>query len=314
MDEQLNLAPCGYFVLNANWEIIEMNQTFKDLLTTEHTPKYMHELLTTPSRIYFETYFLPTISVHKQVREMYLSFKINQKNIPVLLNVNERNGLYEGIIVQMGTRHEYENQLMMSKKNAERIQRETDNANAKLLILLQDVEKKQLQLEQLNKELEVLAARDELTGLFNRRTFRKDLAYAIEEARENGGPSFSLAILDIDYFKKVNDIYGHSLGDQVLIELARKMENLIQPPHLIARIGGEEFAVVFYESDDQKAIKKAEELRTFVSVSEWESIAVTISIGITRFQDGDTSNSLFTRADDALYTSKRNGRNRVTSK
>ncbi|WP_252504354.1 GGDEF domain-containing protein [Sporosarcina sp. Marseille-Q4943] len=314
MDEQLNYAPCGYFVLNAEWEIIEMNQTLKDALGLEKMPTYMQELLTVPSRIYFETYFLPAISIHKKVREMYLNFKLNNQTFPVLINVNERNGLYEGIIVQMRTRDEYENQLMMAKKNAERIQKETDIANEKLLALLQDVEEKQQQLKEMNEELQVLAARDELTGLFNRRTFRKDLAYAIEEARENGGPSISLIIFDIDYFKKVNDLYGHALGDSVLMELARKMESIIQPPDVVARIGGEEFAVILHETDMHEAVNKAEQLRKFIAESEWESIAITISVGIAHLQDGDTSNILFTRADDALYESKRNGRNQVTSR
>jgi len=233
--------------------------------------------------------------------------------MPVLVNADERNGLYEGIIVQMKTRDEYENQLIAAKKKAEHIQKETDIANEKLLALLQDVEEKQQQLKKLNEELQVLASRDELTGLFNRRTFRRDLSYAIEEARENGGPSFSLLILDIDFFKKVNDIYGHAIGDQVLMELARKMESIIQPPHLNARIGGEEFAVILHTRSPHEAIEKAEKLREFVAESEWRSIAVTISVGVAHFQDGDTSNILFTRADDALYESKRNGRNRVTS-
>ncbi|WOV87008.1 GGDEF domain-containing protein [Sporosarcina oncorhynchi] len=313
MDEQLDRAPCGFFVLNKDFEIIEMNQTLKNILQTDNTPIHFQELLTLPSRVYFQTYFLPAISVYKQVREMYLNFKLDKQSLPVLVNVNEHNGLYEGIIVKIKTRDEYETQMLAAKKNAERIQQETDLANEKLMALLKDVECKQRELEELNSDLQTLAARDELTGLCNRRVFRKDFAHAIMHAEKENGPAFSLAILDIDHFKKVNDQYGHAVGDEVLIELAQKMESIIPKPHLISRIGGEEFAIIFYEENADKAVGLAEELRQFVAQSKWESVAITISVGITRFRKGDSANSLFTRADDALYESKGNGRNRITS-
>ncbi len=311
MDEQLNLAPCGYFLLNADWEIIDSNQKFKEITKSEKPSEYLPDLLTAPSRIYFQTYFLPTIVLHKQVREMYLNFRIDKRTIPALLNVNERNGLYECVIVRIKTRNEYEKQLMNAKKSAERIQKETDEANEKLLLILEDVEEKQMELKKLNEELQILAAHDELTGLPNRRVFHKDLTNAIRQANEKSNYTFSLVVLDIDHFKKVNDIYGHALGDKVLTELAKKMEQMIRPPHLVARIGGEEFAIIFYELNAEEATRQAEAVREFIAISEWDSIAVTISVGVTQHKVEDTSNSLFTRADDALYAAKRGGRNRV---
>lgn len=312
MDDQLNAAPCGYFVMQDDWKIIKMNQTLKDMMKNEESPSHIHDMLTVPSRIYFQTYFPPAIAVHKKVREMYLNLKVEGRSVPVLLNANERNGLLECIIVQIKTRDEYENQLMTAKKNAERIQKETDVAYTKLLGILQEVEDKQQQLLKLNSELEKLAARDELTGLHNRRIFQIDLAAAIENAEENGGQSFSVLLLDIDHFKNVNDTYGHATGDLVLKELARKMESAVLPPHTIARIGGEEFAILLQEPFPEKAIEKAEELRKFLLSAKWEILPITVSMGITHYQNGDTPNSLYIRADDALYASKRNGRNRLT--
>lgn len=311
MDEQLNLAPCGFFVLNKDLEIIEMNETLRTVLKLEHTVHFQ-DLLTLPSRVYFQTYFLPAISIHHQVREMYLNFKVEGHTIPLLVNVNERNGLYEGIVVKINTRNEYEAQMLAARKNAERIQKETDLANAKLLALLEDVERKQRELELLNTELEKLAAHDELTGLYNRRVFQKELALAVQRVQAKELPGFSLAILDIDHFKKVNDIYGHAIGDKVLVELTHKMRTMIEKPHLLARIGGEEFTIILYEPDPHKAVAIVEKLREHVAVSPWESIAATISLGITPFREDDNANSLFTRADDALYESKRHGRDRVT--
>lgn len=313
MDEQLDRAPCGFFVLNKDLEIIEMNQTLRDILKMHSTPIHFQDLLTLPSRVYFQTYFLPAISVYKQVREMYLNFRLGSQSLPVLVNVNERDGLYEGIIVKIKTRNEYEAQMLAAKKNAERIQQETDLANEKLKSLLKDVESKQRELEELNNDLQILAARDELTGLCNRRVFRKNFAHAIEHAEKDEQQAFSLAILDIDHFKQVNDRFGHAVGDEVLLELAQKMEEIVPRPHEIARIGGEEFAIIFYEANGEKAVDLAEELRHFIAHSKWENVAITISVGITRFREGDSANSLFIRADDALYESKNNGRNRVTT-
>lgn len=312
MDERLNLLPCGYFVLTSDWEFVEMNKTMQDILHVDKMPRHMHDVLTVPSRIYFQTYFVPSIAVHREVREMYLNFKVEKRPLPVLMNVSERNGLYEGIIVQIKVRDEYENQLLKSKREAERVQRRTDEAYNKLLGLLDEVESKQQQLLVLNEELQELATRDELTGLFNRRVFRRSLDSSIDRAELFKTRSFSLLLFDIDHFKKVNDTYGHQVGDEVLKELARKLEHTIDSPDIVARIGGEEFAVIFDDPDHQKNCEKAEELRRYIEESEWVSMAVTVSMGITCYEDGDKTNDIYVRADDAQYASKRDGRNRLT--
>ena len=312
MDERLNLLPCGYFVLTSDWEFVEMNKTMQDILHVDKMPRHMHDVLTVPSRIYFQTYFVPSIAVHQEVREMYLNFKVEKRPLPVLMNVSERNGLYEGIIVQIKVRDEYENQLLKAKKEAERVQQRTDEAYNKLLGLLEEVENKQQQLVELNGELQELATRDELTGLFNRRVFRRSLDASIDRAALFKTRSFSLLLFDIDHFKKVNDTYGHQVGDEVLKELARKLEHSIDSPDLVARIGGEEFAVIFDNPNHQKNCEKAEELRRYIEESEWISMAITVSMGITCFEDGDNTNDMYVRADDAQYASKRDGRNRLT--
>lgn len=313
MDEQLNVLPCGYFVLSSDWEFIEMNQTMRNLLQINEMPRHMHDVLTVPSRIYFQTYFVPAMSVHGEIQEMYLNFKVNKRPLPVLMNVNERNGRFEGIIIQIKVRDEYESQLLQSKKDAERIQKQTDAAYNKLLNLLQEVESKQKQLLELNGELQELATRDELTGLYNRRVFHRNLDAAIDRAELFGTRSFSLLLFDIDHFKTINDTYGHLSGDDVLKELARKLEQVIDAPDLVARIGGEEFAVIFDDPDHQYNIKKAEHLRSYLEESTWVSTAITVSMGITRYQDGDKASHIYVRADDAQYTSKKNGRNQLTS-
>ncbi|PIC68281.1 GGDEF domain-containing protein [Sporosarcina sp. P16a] len=312
MDERLDLLPCGYFVLTNDWEFVEMNKTMRDILCLDNMPRHMHDVLTVPSKVYFQTYFVPSISVHHEIREMYLNFKVDKCPLPVLMNVTKRNGLYEGIVVQIKVRDEYENQLLKSKREAEKIQQQTDEAYNKLLGLLEEVESKQQQLLELNGELQELATRDELTGLYNRRVFRRSLDAAIERAELYTIRSFSLLLFDIDHFKTVNDTYGHQVGDDVLRELARKLEHKVYFPDIVARIGGEEFAILFDDPDHQKNCERAEELRCYIENSELGSISITVSMGITSFQKGDQSKYIYGRADDAQYTSKRNGRNRLT--
>ncbi|ARF14433.1 GGDEF domain-containing protein [Sporosarcina ureae] len=312
MDEQMDLLPCGYFVLTSEWEFVEMNKTMREILRLDKMPRHMHDVLTVPSKVYFQTYFVPSISMHQEIREMYLNFKVVNRTLPVLMNVSKRNGLYEGIVVPITVRDEYENQLLKSKKEAEKIQQQTDEAYNKLLGLLEEVEYKQQQLQDLNGELQELATRDELTGLYNRRVFRRNLDAAINRAELFMTRSFSLLMFDIDHFKTVNDTHGHLVGDDVLREVARKLKYKIYSPHLVARIGGEEFAVLFDDPNHQKNCERAEELRCYIEKSEWNSIGITVSMGITNFRKGDQSSHIYGRADDAQYASKRNGRNCLT--
>ncbi|PIC79661.1 GGDEF domain-containing protein [Sporosarcina sp. P18a] len=312
MDERLDLLPCGYFVLTNGWEFVEMNKTMRDILRLDKMPRHMHDVLTVPSKVYFQTYFVPSIAVHHEIREMYLNFKVDKRPLPVLMNVSKRNGLYEGIVVQIKVRDEYENQLLKSKKEAEKIQQQTDEAYNKLLGLLEEVEYKQQQLLELNGELQELATRDELTGIYNRRIYRRSLDAAIDRAKLHTPRSFSLLLFDIDHFKTVNDTHGHQVGDDVLKELARKLDNKIYSPDIVARIGGEEFAILFDDPDHQRNCERAEDLRSYIENTQWSTISITVSMGITSFQKGDQSKYIYGRADDAQYTSKRNGRNRLT--
>lgn len=307
MEDRLNRAPCGFLVFNENWEIVEINDALKKSLRMEEAPKRFLDLLTTPSKIYFQTYFTPAMSIHGKVREMYVNIKAEPVNIPVVMNVNEHDGLYESILVQINERDEYENQLLRAKKQAVQIQQETDQAYHKLRDLLKEVEEKQQLLLQLNDQLHDMATLDELTGLYNRRMFQWQFTGALEK-----DDPFSLAILDIDHFKKVNDTYGHQTGDLVLRELAEKLQMQMIPPHIAARVGGEEFAVIFH-CDEAKAKEAANQLFTALSAVEWKHIPITVSIGLSPRQQGDNFSSIYERADKALYESKRNGRNRLTS-
>src|SRR5690606_13916771 len=168
VEQQLDRAPCGYLVLDQDLRIVEMNKTLQNMTGTKN-PQHMHDLLTIASRVYFQTYFTPSIKMHGTVNEMFLTLKSDSGPMPVLMNTTEQDGFYECALIQMSVRGEYEKELLLAKRNAEQINQETVEAYEKLQVLMAEVECKQQELMDLNLELQQLATTDQLTGLKNRR-------------------------------------------------------------------------------------------------------------------------------------------------
>lgn len=163
-----------------------------------------------------------------------------------------------------------------------------------------------------------MAMTDMLTGAHNRRYFMRHLDRELKRMQRFGG-NLSLLALDIDFFKRINDRYGHAAGDAVLQEFVRRIAERLRPGlDWCARIGGEEFVVVLSETDLKGAGAIAEKLRLAVSGAPMRAgndiIEATVSIGVSTLKPGgqDTVESLLSVADDCLYISKEKGRNRVT--
>jgi diguanylate cyclase len=163
------------------------------------------------------------------------------------------------------------------------------------------------------------AATDALTQLANRKTFDTVIAQAVREAEYSRHP-LSLVMVDVDHFKSFNDTYGHPLGDQILKLIGRSLVETVQPKDTAARYGGEEFAVILPNTDLEAAIAVSEEIRLRVAGRRvtnrrtGEMLGqVTLSAGVAQFISGESITSLVHRADEALYLSKRSGRNRVMS-
>jgi two-component system cell cycle response regulator len=163
------------------------------------------------------------------------------------------------------------------------------------------------------------AVTDGLTGLYNRRYMEGHLSTLTEESKSRGR-ELSLLILDIDFFKSINDTYGHDAGDDVLREFGRRLRKAVRGIDLVSRFGGEEFVVVMPETDMGTAFAVAERIREriaalpFPIAGRTREVPVTISIGIAQLMGADdTSDSLLKRADRALYAAKRDGRNRVVA-
>jgi two-component system cell cycle response regulator len=164
-----------------------------------------------------------------------------------------------------------------------------------------------------------LAVTDPLTGLFNRRYMESHVGTLVDRAAARGKP-LTVLILDIDYFKSINDNHGHDAGDDVLREFTERLKASIRGIDMACRYGGEEFVVVMPDTDLGVASSVAERIRRRIAGEPFpiergnRSIAVTISIGIaTRTSPGDKAAQLLKRADEALYRAKRDGRNRVAA-
>ncbi len=166
-------------------------------------------------------------------------------------------------------------------------------------------------------ELEYIADRDTLTGIPNRRAFIRGLEEEIEaaETRRAAARGPCLALIDIDHFKKVNDERGHLIGDAVLFATADRLTENIRRVDMLARIGGEEFAVCMPSVGLWDAQALSERLRRAVAGHPVETpagpVSITVSIGVTVFTEGDNLQRLMERADTALYGAKHGGRNRV---
>lgn len=153
---------------------------------------------------------------------------------------------------------------------------------------------------------------DSLTGLANRRSFDQHLETEIARTRRYARP-FCLIMLDIDHFKTVNDTYGHSAGDEALKIVAGVLTESARTNDIIARIGGEEFALILTETEIEKALQVANRLRESVASTEIPNIgSITVSIGIAEYPlCAATASTLYKTVDEALYQAKEDGRNRV---
>lgn len=177
-----------------------------------------------------------------------------------------------------------------------------------------------LERSRLLKEISELAARDAITGLYNRRELHRFLDYELERSKRYDRP-LSYVMIDIDRFKEINDRFGHHAGDEALRQIAQALSSHYRTTDLLARFGGDEFAVVMTETSADVARQGGERLRKVVEAKTIqvnrendpiENLKVTLSLGVAEYPgDADSSESLIEAADQALYEAKRQGRNRV---
>lgn len=171
----------------------------------------------------------------------------------------------------------------------------------------------EFEVEKRTKELEHIAITDGLTQLYNRAKMDRELQ-KLDEINKRYGRVFSVIMIDIDYFKSVNDTFGHQVGDLVLKQFASILESNIRNTDFIGRWGGEEFLIVCPETSEKNAVKLASNLRKEIEETSFGQVGhKTMSVGVAEIKDGLDLDDIVNNADKALYFAKENGRNKVVA-
>ena len=208
---------------------------------------------------------------------------------------------------------EYKNLLDNYKKlfkQSKRLIRMSDKMEAELAIT-------KAELEKYSKKLKKQATTDTLTGLANRRKITELLKEEIKKLEEDNNNNFNIIMLDIDFFKKVNDNFGHPMGDEVIKKVSNHMQDKVGSEGVVGRFGGEEFLTILYNNDIQEAALLANQIRSDIESKkiefEGKQISVTVSMGIACSAETGVYQELLNKADERLYKAKENGRNQVVT-
>lgn len=320
MPNQIEFVPCGFLTVNDRGRIVNVNPYLEQMLDYESGSllgKHIEGILTLASRIFYQTHFFPLMTIQGGLSEVYVSLaSASGADVPVLINGSriEHHGewLNYCAIMPIHRRNKYEDEILRAKRAAEDAIQERDKAHHELEIVRGILEVQKNDLLVANEQLQEMATTDALTGVKNRRALFERLEIEIS-AYHRSGQACSVLIVDVDHFKRINDSFGHGVGDQYLREVAQKLERIARKIDLVARYGGEEFVVLLPNTDEVGALLSAERHRQAIESSTWPEAPITISIGVaTLMSHFEPAERFLDRADSALYNSKARGRNRVT--
>ncbi|PIF04905.1 MAG: hypothetical protein CSA86_00210 [Arcobacter sp.] len=294
---------------------------YEILLHTKKEHALLEDMINTTEDIIFVTNFKIVNFFNKRINE-YIDVDIDtKKNMSDITEYfQDINGyLHKGLLGKNETFYD----LMLRTKEEDRLVCLLDKSMNPKAFMISIIESSYTKGEYLvtltditklkEKEIKISnqAFYDRLTGVYNRNKF--DEFITIELQRSKRYPiDLSIAIVDIDHFKKFNDTFGHLVGDEVLVMLAEYLNTNIRETDVFARWGGEEFVILFPETRKENAKIVCEKLRIGISQLEHKVAGnITASFGVTQYQKGDTVDTLFKRADEGLYEAKEKGRNRV---
>ncbi|MBN1383904.1 MAG: GGDEF domain-containing protein [Elusimicrobia bacterium] len=299
----------------ARMELVKNEKTIKNILHIYEISKDIS------SHVNFENMFnLITQSLHSQfiikdvTMKIFDNNRIFKKGTPINIDENIKTQKVADGAIQIP--------MLISEKSigiiSARIppQYEKDNEFFDAMAAFVEELKIAIQRAILYSRVEMLSRTDGLTGLYRRGYFNERLKEEEFRARRWRG-KFSILMMDIDHFKKVNDTYGHQAGDTVLKTVAEILKNSIYETDFAARYGGEEFVTIFPQTDPAGLVIKAEKIRKAIEEAEitvgLEKLRVTSSFGIAHYpKDGDTGDEVLRKADMSLYKSKQTGRNKIT--
>ena len=243
-----------------------------------------------------------------------------------MASINSENDAYHRQILAQGEQLEQITRLDDIRKIKSALEREVlslrETVQAKQADERIRIESLSSRVATLQEELQIAkeeSMRDGLTGAYNRRAFDRRIK-ALTDQHPSRPKGYSVLLLDIDDFKRINDTYGHPIGDRVILALADVCRQMIRRDDFLARYGGEEFMVILPGASRRNAAKKARQLcqiiaRTRYALSDDDPsrLSITVSIGVAAFGRGDNAESLIARVDKALYQAKTEGKNRVVA-
>ena len=213
---------------------------------------------------------------------------------------------------------DYETEIRLLKETIERLNRESLELRKENARLKEENEELKRKLEKIEKEI----IHDNLTGLYTRKYFSEkvenDIAGLLKETgekRKEGYQVLSILFCDLDDFKKINDTYGHSFGDQILKRVSEILQENVRDTDIVARWGGEEIVIELLGADAKEATKKANDLKELIKekIQEEFQIPLSLSIGISELKSGDNFDEKIKNADEAMYQAKKEGKDKVIS-
>jgi diguanylate cyclase (GGDEF)-like protein len=208
------------------------------------------------------------------------------------------------------------NVIISFRKNNKKIEKKRFY-NDEIGMLIEEFFIMKEKLQEEKQELQKMAEKDPLTNIYNRRAFFEMGTSFFKHAKRDNTP-LCIIMVDIDFFKKINDTYGHQTGDMILKHLSKNVKQVLRENDLFARYGGEEFIILLQKTDLEKARIVAEKIRSKIEKTPYKDeeneIYITVSLGIAQVDEKDSSlNETISKADTALYKAKENGRNQVSS-
>ncbi|SES15512.1 PAS domain S-box-containing protein/diguanylate cyclase (GGDEF) domain-containing protein [Vreelandella subterranea] len=314
-------APSGQVVVDGKGYTVLVNHTLSDWLgfpSEQLVNRLASELFTCESRMVYQGVLAYRVADVGSVSEVHLSLNLsNGDTLPVLCSARRLGDQKDPqILISMQPivrKDQLERELLEARQAAQTALEEKEAVITELESMRTTLKSHNEELQRLTMRLGHEAKSDPLTGLPNRRHLDVALKELLSRAEGFLSEGFCMALLDIDHFKPVNDEYGHAVGDQVLQQLAKLLSSKLRGQDFAARIGGEEFALLMPKTAIDEASNALERLRQAIEVYHWQPVPITVSLGVTSYLPEDTSETLLARADRALYTAKREGRNRLVN-
>tara|TARA_R110001583_G_scaffold69129_2_gene196168 strand:+ start:7269 stop:8186 length:918 start_codon:yes stop_codon:yes gene_type:complete len=279
--------PCGTFITDAARVIVYCNSYFSSALKWQHDAligKSADIIFTPASKVFYQTYLIPTLLHERTCEEMQLTIFDGQgQRIPITVNVQiDDSGFIYWSFFNASKRDKLYEELIQARET----------------------------LEEQAEQLKLLVSTDELTQLLNRREMKHRAILAIKQAIRSHY-TIALIQLDIDYFKKINDSFGHSEGDRVLQHLGLELKEFARKTDLVSRFGGEEFLILLVDITQQDTLLFCQRLHQLIAKIKIGNSHVKVSIGVTMNTADSTFQSLYDEADKALYSAKHLGRDRT---